>query len=125
VGGIIDLLVVAFAATPFAAIIELTNGNWADVRVAGSMGGIVVVVLFLYVMASTALAGRTWGLALTGLRTADAATGGAPSTGQCARRAIGFMLALATGGLGLVYALFDGERRALHDHLSGTIVVRE
>ena len=124
-GGLIDLLVVAFAATPFAAIIELTNGNWSDPRVAGSLGGIVVVLLFLYLMASTALAGRTWGLSLVALRTVDAATGRAPTTGQCVRRALGFILALVTGGLGLLYAAFDGEGRALHDRLSGTVVVHE
>ncbi len=122
--GIIDLLVVAFAATPFAAIIELTNGNWTDPRVAGSLGGIVVVLLFLYLMVSTALAGRTWGMSLVALRTVDATTGSTPTTGQCIRRAIGFMLALATGGLGLLYALFDAKGRALHDLLSGTITVR-
>ncbi len=123
-GGIIDLLVVAFAATPFAAIIELTNGNWTDPRVAGSLGGIVVVLLFLYLMASTALAGRTWGMSLLALRTVDAVTGHAPTTGQCVRRAIGYLLALATGGLGLLYALFDAKGRALHDLLSGTMTVR-
>jgi len=124
-GGLIDLLVVAFAATPFAAIIELTNGNWSDPRVAGSLGGIIVVLMFLYLMASTALAGRTWGLSLVALRTVDARTGRAPTTGQCVRRALGYMLALATGGLGLIYALFDSRGRALQDHLSGTIIVRE
>ena len=124
-GGLVDLVVVAFAATPFAAIIELTNGNWADPRVAGSLGGIVVVLMFLYLMASTALAGRTWGLSLVALRTVDAGTGRAPTTGQCVRRAFGFILALATGGLGLLYAAFDAEGRALHDHLSGTVIVRE
>ena len=124
-GGIIDLLVVAFAATPFAAIIELTNGNWSDPRVAGSLGGIVVVLMFLYLMASTALAGRTWGMSLVALRTVDAGTGRAPTTGQCVRRALGYMLALAIGGLGLLYALFDAKGRALQDHLSGTVVVRE
>jgi uncharacterized RDD family membrane protein YckC len=76
-------------------------------------------------MASTALAGRTWGLSLVGLRTVDAHTGSAPTTGQCVRRAFGLMLALATGGLGLLYALFDRRGRALHDLLSGTINVRE
>jgi uncharacterized RDD family membrane protein YckC len=124
-GGLIDLLVVAFAASPFAAIIELTNGNWSDPRVAGSLGGIVCVLMFLYLMASTALAGRTWGLSLVALRTVDAGTGRAPTTGQCVRRALGYMLALATGGLGLIYALFDSRGRALQDHLSGTIIVRE
>ncbi|HYP01438.1 MAG TPA: RDD family protein [Pyrinomonadaceae bacterium] len=122
-GGLIDLVVVAFAATPFAAIIELTNGNWSDVRVAASMGGIVVVLMFLYLMAATALAGRTWGMSLVSLRTVDAATGMSPTTGQCVRRALGYMLSLATLGLGLLYALFDAEGRAAHDHLSGTIVI--
>ena len=124
-GGFIDLLVVAFASTPFAAIIELTNGNWSDVRVAASMGGIVVVLMFLYLMAATALAGRTWGMHLVSLRTVDAATGMSPTTGQCVRRALGYMLSLATLGLGLLYALFDAEGRAAHDHLSGTIVIAD
>ncbi|HLL71621.1 MAG TPA: RDD family protein [Pyrinomonadaceae bacterium] len=124
-GGIVDLLVVAFASTPFAAIIELTNGNWADVRVAASMGGIVVVLMFLYLMAATALAGRTWGMSLVSLRTVDAVTGMSPTTGQCVRRALGYMLSLATLGLGLLYALFDAEGRAAHDHLSGTIVIAD
>ncbi len=60
VGSLIDLLVVAFAASPFAAIIELTNGDWSDARVLCSMGGIIVTIMFLYLTASTALAGRTW-----------------------------------------------------------------
>lgn len=124
-GGVVDLLVVGFAATPFAAIIELTNGNWADVRVAASMCGIVVVLMFLYLMAATALAGRTWGMSLVSLRTVDAVTGMAPTTGQCVRRAIGYMFSLATLGVGLLYAFFDAEGRAAHDHLSGTIVITE
>ncbi len=124
-GGIIDLLVVGFAATPFAAIIELTSGNWADMRVAASMGGIVVVLLFSYLMAATALAGRTWGMSLVSLRTVDAVTGMAPTNGQCVRRAAGYLLSLATLGLGLLYALFDAEGRAAHDHLSGTIVIAD
>jgi uncharacterized RDD family membrane protein YckC len=123
--GIIDLLVVGFASTPFAAIIELTSGNWADVRVAASMGGIVVVLMFLYLMAATALAGRTWGMSLVSLRTVDAETGMAPTNGQCVRRAFGYMLSLATLGLGLLYAFFDAEGRAAHDHLSGTIVIAD
>lgn len=124
-GSIIDLFVVAFAASPFAAIIELTNGNWSDPRVVGSLVGIIVVLMFLYLMASTALAGRTWGMSLVQLRTVDAGTGRAPSIGQCCRRAIGYMLALATGGLGLICALFDRRGRALQDFLSGTINTRE
>jgi uncharacterized RDD family membrane protein YckC len=124
-GALIDLLVVAFASTPFAAIIELTNGNWTDIRVASSMGGIILVVMFLYLSASTALTGRTWGMSLVSLRAVDAVTGNGPATWQAVGRALLYMLSLATLGLGILYALFDAEGRTAHDHFSGTAVVRE
>jgi len=125
VAGIIDLFVVAFASSPFAAIIELTNGNWADMRVTGSMGGIILVIMFLYLTASTALSGRTWGMSLLSLRAVDADEGLPPTTKQAVTRALLYMASLATAGLGLLYALFDAEGRTIHDHFSGTVVVRE
>lgn len=121
--GVIDLLIVAFATSPFAAIMELTSGNWNDLRVAGSLAGVVVVIMFVYLTASVALAGRTLGMALVSLRVTDARGGLIPTAGQCARRAAAYMLTLAALGIGLLPALFDGERRAAHDRLSGTIVV--
>jgi uncharacterized RDD family membrane protein YckC len=124
-GALIDLLVVAFASTPFAAIIELTNGNWTDIRVASSMGGIILLLMFLYLAASTALTGRTWGMSLVSLRAADASTGNSPTTWQAVGRALLYMLSLATACLGILYGLFDAEGRTAHDHLSGTVVVRE
>jgi uncharacterized RDD family membrane protein YckC len=124
-GSLIDMLVVAFASSPFAAIIELTNGNWSDWRVMASMGGIVLIVLFLYLTAATALAGRTWGMSLFSLRAVDAETGMPPTTKQAVGRAILYMLSLLTVGLGILYALFDVEGRTAHDHLSGTVVVRD
>jgi uncharacterized RDD family membrane protein YckC len=125
VGSVIDLLVVAFASSPFAAIIELTNGDWSDVRVASSMGGIIVTVMFLYLTVSTALAGRTWGMSLLSIRAVDANTGLPPTTKQSIGRALLYMISLASFGLGILYALFDAESRTAHDHLSGTAVVRE
>jgi uncharacterized RDD family membrane protein YckC len=122
---VVDMLVVAFASSPFAAIIELTNGNWADARVAASMGGIVLVIMFLYLTASTALSGRTWGMSLVSLRPVDAETGLPPTTRQAVLRALLFMGSLLTAGLGILYALFDADGRAAHDHFSGTVVVRE
>lgn len=123
--GVADVLVVAFASTPFAAIIELTNGNWTDLRVVASMSGIVVLVMFLYLTASTAFAGRTWGMSLVSLCAVDMKTGVLPTTKQALIRAFVYMLSLAACGLGLFYALFDAEGRTAHDHLSGTIVVRD
>jgi uncharacterized RDD family membrane protein YckC len=121
----IDFLVVAFASSPFAAVIELTNGNWSDPRVAGSMGAIVLVVMFLYLTASTALAGRTWGMSLLSLRAVDADTGLQPTTRQAVVRALLYMFSLAAFGLGILYALFDAEGRTAHDYFSSTAVVQE
>lgn len=125
VASIIDFFVIAFASSPFAAIIELTNGNWADMRVAASMGGIILVIMFLYLAASTALSGRTWGMSLLSLRPVDAETGLPPTTKQSVGRAILFMVSLALLGLGFLYALFDADGRTAHDHFSGTVVVHE
>lgn len=121
--GIIDLIIVAFATSPFAAIMELTSGNWNDLRVAGSLAGVVVIIMFVYLTASVALTGRTWGMALVSLRAVDARSSLSPTAGQCARRAAVYMLTLITLGVGLIPALFDRDRRAVHDRLSSTIVV--
>lgn len=122
---VVDLLAVAFLSAPFAAGIELTISNWNDPRVSGSMALIAALVMFLYHTCSVALAGRTLGMSLCGLHAVDARKASVPTTGQCMRRAVVYMLSLATGGLGLLYSLFDAEGRTLHDLLSGTVVVRK
>ncbi|MGH9943061.1 MAG: RDD family protein [Pyrinomonadaceae bacterium] len=122
--GLIDVVLVAFLSSPFAALIELTNGHWSDPRVAGSLAGIILTIMFLYLTATVAVSGRTAGLKLVSLRAVDARNGLIPTTGQCARRSLVFILSLLTGGLGFLYALVDAEHRAPHDHLSGTMIVR-
>lgn len=124
IAAVIDLFVVALICAPFAAAIELTISNWSDPRVWGSMAGIGATAMFLYHTCALALAGRTAGMSLCGLRAVDARKACVPTTGQCARRALVYMLSLATVGLGILYSLFDAEGRAAHDILSGTIIVR-
>lgn len=121
----VDLLAVALLCAPFAAAIELSIGNWQDTRVSSSMALIAGLVMFLYHTCSVALAGRTPGMRLSGLHAVDARKASVPTTGQCARRALVYMLSLATGGLGILYSLFDAEGRTVHDILSGTVVVRK
>lgn len=121
----LDLLIVAFLSGPFAAVIELTIGNWGDPRVWGSMSGIVSVVMFLYLTCSLALASRTLGMKLFSMHAVHADTAHAPTTAQCARRTLVYMLSLVTFGLGILYAFFDAEGRTAHDLLSRTVVVKK
>ncbi|MCV4632959.1 RDD family protein, partial [Escherichia coli] len=65
------------------------------------------------------------GMWLVSVRVVDARTGLIPTFGQASRRALALLLSLATFGLGFLYSLVNTEGRALHDLLSGTIVVRE
>jgi uncharacterized RDD family membrane protein YckC len=121
----IDILIVMFLASPFAAVIELTNSNWADPRVQISMASIFVLIIFLYHTASFGLTGRTYGMSFFSLRTLDSKTGVHPSTMQSIGRSISFIIVVLTGFLGAATALMDGERRTLHDMLSRTVVVKD
>lgn len=125
VAGLIDICVIIFASSPFAAIIELTNGNWKDERVVASMGGILLIIMFLYLTSSTSIGGRTWGMSLLSLRAVDVDSGLPPTTKQSVTRAFAYMVSLLTFGVGVLYALVDAEGRGVHDHISGTTVVRE
>jgi uncharacterized RDD family membrane protein YckC len=121
--GVLDLFIVGFLTSPFAAVIELSGANWADPRVQVSMASIAVLVLFLYHTASLGLSGRTYGMSFFSLRAVDSRTGVHPTTLQSIGRAVAYIVVIATAFLGLLTALFDAERRTLHDMLSRTVVV--
>jgi uncharacterized RDD family membrane protein YckC len=77
--------------------------------------------LFLYWFAGTAVAGRTPGMAVVGLRIVDR-TGEPLSGRQAFRRVLVLPLSVASV-IGLVGIVIDRERRALHDLAGGSTVV--
>lgn len=86
------------------------------------LGAAAVVWLFVYWWASTAVTGRTPGMALVGLRVV--ARSGAPMSGRRAfLRVVTLPLSVGLFGVGLLVMLVDPERRALHDLLAGSTVV--
>jgi uncharacterized RDD family membrane protein YckC len=58
------------------------------------------------------------------MRTIDLRTGLIPTGGQSITRAITYVFSLALLGLGIAYAVIDPDKRAVHDKLSKTIVIR-
>jgi uncharacterized RDD family membrane protein YckC len=125
VAGTLDLLVSALLAAPFAAAIEFADGNWGNPRIIGLMTGIALLLMFAYLTASIALTGRTLGMRLLSLRTIDIQTGLIPTGGQSIKRALGYIFSLALGGLGIIYALVDPDRRTVYDRFSKTIVIHD
>jgi uncharacterized RDD family membrane protein YckC len=125
IAGVIDLIVLVFLCSPVAAIVELQNGNWHAPRTLGLIGGIAAAVMFLYLTITTALTGKTLGLRILSLRAIDVRTGLIPTGNQAAGRAAIYIISLATGGLGFLFAFAHGEGKAAHDRLSRTAVVRD
>jgi uncharacterized RDD family membrane protein YckC len=121
--GVVDLFIVGFLTSPFAAVLELSGANWSDTRVHVAMASIAVLIVFVYHTASLGLSGRTYGMSFFSLRAVDSRTGVHPTTLQSIGRAIAYIVVIATAFLGLLPALFDAERRTLHDMLSRTVVV--
>lgn len=125
IAGTLDLVMVALLAGPFAAAIEFADGNWANPRIIGLMGGITLLLMFTYQTISIALTGRTAGMRMLSLRTIDTRTGLIPTGGQSIKRAIGYIFGLAPLGLGMIYALVDHDRRTAYDRFSKTIVIHD
>lgn len=121
----LDLVFIAFLASPFAAGVELTGGDWSSTPIQGLMIGTAIVVTVLYLALLTALQGQTWGMRLVSIRALDTRTGLLPSGQQAIARTFGCLLSIVTLGFGPAYALIDPDRRTLADRLSKTVIVQE
>jgi len=78
-----------------------------------------------YLIAFTTTVGQTPGKMTAGIRVvADGADGTIPAVGQAAVRALVSLVTLGTAGLGFLPGLVSHDRRALHDRLAGTRVIR-
>ena len=122
--GVVDLLLIALMVSPAAAAIYYSGANWADPRIIGLISGIAAVTMFGYLTICTAMTGRTLAMRMFSMRTIDLRTGLIPTGGQSITRALTFVFSFAVLGLGIAYALIDPDKRAVHDRLSKTIVIR-
>lgn len=76
----------------------------------------------LYQIYLGGMVGQSVGKRLFGLRVISV-RGIAPSPVRSIVRYVALLLSVLPAGLGLLWALFDRERRAAHDHLAGTYVI--
>jgi uncharacterized RDD family membrane protein YckC/uncharacterized Zn finger protein (UPF0148 family) len=87
--------------------------------------GVFAVIKFVYLTAAIVLAETTFAGRLFSLRTVHAEDGSAATILEAMLNTLGYLLTLALAGVGLIAILFSTERRAAHDWLSGTVVIRE
>jgi uncharacterized RDD family membrane protein YckC len=83
------------------------------------------IVMFIYLTTTIGFLGRTFGMRIFSLEIVDIDENEYPTLHQAAVSSSVYLLSLAFGGIGFLTMLLNTEKRAAHDLLSKTIVVKE
>ena len=112
---VIGLLLSRFSGNDGAKLLNegLSSAGWL----------VAVLVGFTNIVFLPMFSGQTIGKIVTGLRIVRI-DGTAPTIGSIAfRQTVGYFLTLMSLGLGFFVSFFSSKGRALHDYLSGTVVI--
>ncbi|MEO8649604.1 MAG: RDD family protein [Acidobacteriota bacterium] len=123
--GLFDVIISVFASLILMSPFMIAGGSWISVSGALAIGAATSIVMFLYLTISVGFYGRTFGMRLFSLELIDIEENDYPTLHQAAVNSSVFILSIACAGLGFIPMLLNDERRAAHDLLSGTILVRE
>jgi uncharacterized RDD family membrane protein YckC len=122
IAALIDYIL--FIAVPvLGLLIELLIGG-EPAKFSNNTAWLIAFLLGLSnVIIFPALSGQTLGMMMCRLKIVRT-DGGEPTIGRVVlRNTVGFLLTALTLGFGFILAAFTPSGRALHDYLSGTIVV--
>ena len=123
--GLFDLIIGGFISMLLLLPLAFTSGNWFTTTGLLTIAATWALVTFLYMTACLGFFGKTMGMRLFVLELVDAVDNEYPTLRQAAVNSSVFIVMLAFAGAGFLTVFFNEENRALHDLLSGTILVRE
>jgi len=123
--GMFDFLIGSFLSFVLLLPFVIAGGNWFTFSGLLAFLATCSIVMFIYLTASVGLAGKSFGMHIFSLEMIDIGGENYPTLHQSAVSAAVYLVSTACLGLGFATALFDDDRRAAHDLLSGTLVVRE
>jgi uncharacterized RDD family membrane protein YckC len=92
---------------------EISNTGWL-IMLLLALTNFVIFPMF---------SGQSIGKMLTGLRVVKTDGNAASFSRLLVRHSIGYLLTIATVGLGFLFSILNPKGRALHDFLAGTVVV--
>ncbi len=92
---------------------EISNTGWL-IMILLALTNFVIFPMF---------SGQSIGKMLTGLRVVRTDGNAASFSQLLVRHSIGYLLTIATVGLGFLFSILNPKGRALHDFLAGTVVV--
>ena len=123
--GLFDLIISAFVAGLILSPLAFTGAEWFSSAGLVTYAAVWAIASFAYMTLCLGFYGKTMGMRLFSLELVDAVENEYPTLRQAGINSSVFLVSLVFGGLGFLTTLFNEERRALHDLMSGTIVVRE
>lgn len=124
-GGLDLLLLAMLDGSVVALTLKLCDLTLGDLEVlpAVPLGAFLLLLNGGYFVAFTAFGGRTLGKMASGIRIVSVRHGAVQPSAALVRT-VSLLAGLLLLGVGFLPALFGAERRALHDRLAGTRVVR-
>lgn len=123
--GLFDAIIGGFATAILMSPLLIRGGEWLSISGIIAIVAAFGIVMFTYMTVGIGLRGRTLGMKIFSLEVIDIEANEYPTFHQAAVRSAVFLLSLPLLGIGFLTAFFNEERRAAHDLVSGTILVRE
>jgi uncharacterized RDD family membrane protein YckC len=123
--GLFDLIIGSFLSLILLAPFILMSEGWSSFAGISAFLATCAVVMFVYLTTTISMYGKTFGMRLFSLELIDAEDEEYPTLHQAAVSSAVYLLTLAFGGVGFLTLAFNDEKRAVHDIVSGTIVVKE
>ncbi|MBK8464989.1 MAG: RDD family protein [Chloracidobacterium sp.] len=123
--GLFDFIIGGFTTMLVLSPLAFTSSNWFTAGSFLTFTGTWAIVMFVYMTACLGFFGKTMGMRMFQLELVDAIENEYPTLRQAAVNSSVFLVSIMFAGAPFLTVYFNEERRALHDLLSGTILVRE
>jgi len=123
--GLFDLIIGSFSSLLLLSPFVFLGGDWVSTAGLFAFVATCAIVMFIYLTTTVGLYGKTFGMRLFSLEVVDLEGEDYPTFHQAAVSSSVYLLSMALGGIGFLTLPFNEDRRAVHDLVSGTIVVKE
>jgi uncharacterized RDD family membrane protein YckC len=123
--GLFDLIIGSFVSLCLLTPFMLMGGEWLSGAGFLAFAATCAIVMFLYLTTAIGLYGSTFGMRLFSLELVDIEGEEYPTFHQAAVSSSVYLLSLAFAGTGFLTVFFNEDKRAVHDLVSGTIIVKE
>lgn len=123
--GLFDLIIGGFTSLFLLAPFMMSGGDWFTFTGFLAFLATCSIVMFIYLTTTIGFYGRTFGMRIFSLEVVDVNGENYPTLHQAAVSSAVYILSLVFGGAGFLTMFFNHEKRAAHDLISGTMVVKE